>query len=162
MKKMDRAGEGKVCGSVTPMFGTKSQTALACAGRTRKPSVQPQDPSKKLSDYITRYTSDAPSSCWWFPSGVMLLAVVVWNGWETFMVVLGLLATGLGQGTLAAVLFNVLVAASSKKLAGDTGSLRGAAKNLAGAVGTASPAASVCPADGIQARWEARCYEGCE
>jgi hypothetical protein len=44
---------------------------------------------------------------------------------------------GLGQGALVTLLFNVLVTASPKELAGDVGSLRGVTQNLAAAVGTA-------------------------
>src|SRR5262245_4533245 len=74
-------------------------------------------------------------------AGLMLLAVVIRNDWETFMVILSLIAIGLGQGALVTVLFNVLAAASPKELAGDVGSLRGTANNLAGAVGTGSAGA---------------------
>ena len=68
---------------------------------------------------------------------VALLAVVIRNVWETFMVILGLIVIGLGQGALATLLFTSLAAASPKELAGDVGSLRGTANNLAGGVGTA-------------------------
>ena len=44
---------------------------------------------------------------------------------------------GIGQGALVTLLFNVLVTASPKELAGDVGSLRGTTQNLAAAVGTA-------------------------
>ena len=44
---------------------------------------------------------------------------------------------GIGQGSLVTLLFNVLVTASPKALAGDVGSLRGTTQNLAAAVGTA-------------------------
>jgi MFS family permease len=74
-------------------------------------------------------------------AGLMLLAVAIRNDWETFMVILSLIVIGLGQGGLVTVLFNVLAAASSKELAGDVGSLRGTANNLAGAVGTGSAGA---------------------
>ena len=49
----------------------------------------------------------------------------------------GLVAFGIGQGALVTLLFNVLVTASPKELAGDVGSLRGTTQNLAAAVGTA-------------------------
>jgi hypothetical protein len=52
-------------------------------------------------------------------------------------VILGLITVGLGQGALVTLLFNVLVTASPKELAGDVGSLRGVTQNLAAAVGTA-------------------------
>ena len=52
-------------------------------------------------------------------------------------VLFGLVLFGMGQGSLVTLLFNVLVTASPKALAGDVGSLRGTAQNLAAAVGTA-------------------------
>jgi MFS family permease len=70
-------------------------------------------------------------------AGLSLLAVVIRNEWETFMVILGLIVIGAGLGALVSVLFNALAAASPKELAGDVGSLRGTTNNLAGAVGTA-------------------------
>jgi predicted MFS family arabinose efflux permease len=71
------------------------------------------------------------------------LAFVVRNNWETFPVILGLFAFGVGQGALVTLLFNVLVTASPKELAGDVGSLRGTTNNLAAAVGTAVAGALV-------------------
>jgi len=44
---------------------------------------------------------------------------------------------GIGEGALLTLLFNVLVSASPKELAGDVGALRGTANNLSTAVGTA-------------------------
>jgi MFS family permease len=70
-------------------------------------------------------------------AGLTLLAVVIRNEWDTFMVVVGLIVIGLGQGALVTVVFNVLAAAAPEKLAGDVASLRGTTNNLAGAVGTA-------------------------
>jgi predicted MFS family arabinose efflux permease len=71
------------------------------------------------------------------------LAFVAKNNWETFPVILGLFAFGVGQGSLVTLLFNVLVTASPKELAGDVGSLRGTTNNLAAAVGTAVAGALV-------------------
>ncbi|MEV4667165.1 MFS transporter [Microbacterium sp. LWO12-1.2] len=65
------------------------------------------------------------------------LAVVVNNNWETFPTILGLFVFGVGQGALVTLVFNVLVTASPKTLAGDVGSVRGTTQNLASAVGTA-------------------------
>jgi len=65
------------------------------------------------------------------------LAFVVRNEWSEFPVLIGLILFGIGQGSLVTLLFNVLVTASSKELAGDVGSLRGTTNNLAAAVGTA-------------------------
>ena len=70
-------------------------------------------------------------------AGALWLAFVVRNDWSVFPVILGLITVGLGQGTLVTLLFNVLVTASPKELAGDVGSLRGVTQNLAAAVGTA-------------------------
>jgi predicted MFS family arabinose efflux permease len=65
------------------------------------------------------------------------LAFVVRNDWSEWPVLLGLVLFGIGQGSLVTLLFNVLVTASPKELAGDVGSLRGTTQNLAAAVGTA-------------------------
>jgi MFS family permease len=70
-------------------------------------------------------------------AGTAWLAFVVRNDWSAFPVILGLFTVGLGQGALVTLLFNVLVTASPKELAGDVGSLRGVTQNLAAAVGTA-------------------------
>ncbi|MEH2468925.1 MFS family permease [Nitrobacteraceae bacterium AZCC 2161] len=68
---------------------------------------------------------------------LLWLAFVVRNDWSEFPVLIGLVVFGIGQGSLVTLLFNVLVTASPKELAGDVGSLRGTANNLAAAVGTA-------------------------
>jgi len=65
------------------------------------------------------------------------LAFVVRNDWSSIPVLFGLILFGIGQGSLVTLLFNVLVTASPKELAGDVGSLRGTTNNLAAAVGTA-------------------------
>jgi MFS family permease len=70
-------------------------------------------------------------------AALLWLAFVVRNDWSEFPVLIGLIAFGIGQGSLVTLLFNVLVTASPKELAGDVGSLRGTANNLAAAVGTA-------------------------
>ena len=69
--------------------------------------------------------------------GLVWLALVVRNDWSEVPVLLGLVLFGIGQGSLVTLLFNVLVTASPKELAGDVGSLRGTTQNLAAAVGTA-------------------------
>jgi hypothetical protein len=74
---------------------------------------------------------------------LLWLAFVVHNDWETFPVILGLFVFGVGQGSLVTLVFNVLVTASPKELAGDVGSLRGTTNNLAAAVGTAVAGALV-------------------
>lgn len=70
-------------------------------------------------------------------AGLLWLAFVVHNDWSALPVLLGLFIFGVGQGSLVTLLFNVLVTASPKELAGDVGSLRGTTNNLAAAVGTA-------------------------
>jgi predicted MFS family arabinose efflux permease len=65
------------------------------------------------------------------------LAFVVRNDWSEIPVLIGLVLFGIGQGSLVTLVFNVLVTASPKELAGDVGSLRGTTQNLAAAVGTA-------------------------
>jgi predicted MFS family arabinose efflux permease len=68
---------------------------------------------------------------------LLWLAFVVRNNWSEIPVLIGLVLFGIRQGSLVTLVFNVLVTASPKKLAGDVGSLRGTANNLAAAVGTA-------------------------
>lgn len=68
---------------------------------------------------------------------LLWLAFVVRNNWSEFAVLFGLVVFGIGQGSLVTLLFNVLVSASPKALAGDVGSLRGTTNNLASAIGTA-------------------------
>jgi len=69
--------------------------------------------------------------------GTAWLAFVIRHEWSTVPVIAGLITVGLGQGALVTLLFNVLVTAAPKELAGDVGSLRGVTQNLAAAVGTA-------------------------
>jgi len=68
---------------------------------------------------------------------LLWLAFVARNDWSAVPVLFGLVLFGIGQGALVTLLFNVLVTASPKELAGDVGSLRGTTNNLAAAVGTA-------------------------
>jgi predicted MFS family arabinose efflux permease len=68
---------------------------------------------------------------------LLWLAFVVRNDWSAVPVLFGLVLFGIGQGSLVTLLFNVLVTASPKEVAGDIGSLRGTTNNLASAVGTA-------------------------
>jgi hypothetical protein len=69
--------------------------------------------------------------------GLVWLAFVIRNNWSAVPVLIGLIVFGIGQGSLVTLLFNVLVTASPKALAGDVGALRGTTQNLASAVGTA-------------------------
>ncbi|MFC7674974.1 MFS transporter [Mycolicibacterium sp. GCM10028919] len=68
---------------------------------------------------------------------LLWLSFVVTNDWETLPTILGLVVFGIGQGALVTLVFNVLVTAAPKDLAGDVGSVRGTTQNLASAVGTA-------------------------
>lgn len=69
--------------------------------------------------------------------GLTVLAFTISNDWGTPLVILGLVILGLGEGALVTLLFNVLVTASPKELAGDVGALRGTTNNLSTALGTA-------------------------
>lgn len=69
--------------------------------------------------------------------GLVLLAYTIRNDWGTPLVVFSLIVIGLGEGALLTLVFNVLVSASPKKLAGDVGALRGTVNNLATGLGTA-------------------------
>jgi len=69
--------------------------------------------------------------------GLVMLAFAIRNDWDTPLVILSLIILGLGEGALLTLVFNVLVSASPKKLAGDVGALRGTTNNLATGLGTA-------------------------
>jgi MFS family permease len=69
--------------------------------------------------------------------GLVVVAFAVGDDWGTVAVILGLLLVGIGEGTLLTLLFNVLVSASPKRLAGDVGALRGVANNVSNALGAA-------------------------
>lgn len=70
-------------------------------------------------------------------AGLISLAFTVRNEWGTPAVIVSLIVTGLGEGSLLTLVFNVMVACSPKELAGDVGALRGVANNLSTALGTA-------------------------
>lgn len=70
-------------------------------------------------------------------AALLWLSFVVTNNWETLPTIVGLIVFGIGQGALVTLVFNVLVTAAPKELAGDVGSVRGTTQNLASAVGTA-------------------------
>ncbi len=69
--------------------------------------------------------------------GLTMLAFTILNDWGTPLVILSLVIIGLGEGALLTLVFNVLVTASPKELAGDVGALRGTTNNLATGLGTA-------------------------
>jgi len=69
--------------------------------------------------------------------GLVVVAFTIGNDWSNVAVILGLILVGIGEGTLLTLLFNVLVSASPKRLAGDVGALRGVANNVSNALGAA-------------------------
>lgn len=70
-------------------------------------------------------------------AALVLLAFTIQNEWGTPVIILALVILGIGEGALITLVFNVLVAASPKELAGDVGALRGVMNNLSTAIGTA-------------------------
>src|SRR5262245_21468497 len=69
--------------------------------------------------------------------GLAVVSVTIDEDYGGVAVILGLLLVGVGEGTLLTLLFNVLVSASPKRLAGDVGALRGVANNVSNALGAA-------------------------
>ncbi|WP_374945488.1 MFS transporter [Agreia sp.] len=69
--------------------------------------------------------------------GLVILALTIRNEWEQFFVIAGLIILGLGQGSIVALVFNTLLSASPKSLAGDVGAWRGLVHNISGSVGIA-------------------------
>jgi MFS family permease len=69
--------------------------------------------------------------------GLVVVAFTLGSDWSSVAVIPGLLLVGVGEGTLLSLLFNVLVSASPKRLAGDVGALRGVANNVSNALGAA-------------------------
>ncbi|HSO90196.1 MAG TPA: MFS transporter [Arthrobacter sp.] len=68
---------------------------------------------------------------------LVLIAFTIRNDWGQIIVVLGLILLGLGQGAIVALVFNTLLSAVPKQLAGDVGAWRGLVHNLSGSVGIA-------------------------
>ena len=68
---------------------------------------------------------------------LIIIAFTVRNDWGQFFVVLGLILLGLGQGAIVALVFNTLLSAAPKRLAGDVGAWRGLVHNISGSVGIA-------------------------
>ncbi len=64
-----------------------------------------------------------------------LIAFTIRNEWGQLLVVFGLIMLGLGQGAIVALVFNTLLSASPKELAGDVGAWRGLVHNISGSVG---------------------------
>lgn len=69
--------------------------------------------------------------------GLILLAFTIRNDWGAPLVILSLMVIGVAEGSVLTLVFNVLVSAAPKELAGDVGALRGTANNLATGLGTA-------------------------
>lgn len=70
-------------------------------------------------------------------AALTLLAFTIRNDWSQFFVIVGLIMLGLGQGSIVALVFNTLLSASPKSLAGDVGAWRGLVHNMSGSVGIA-------------------------
>jgi MFS family permease len=70
-------------------------------------------------------------------AALTLLAFTVRGEWSQGFVVAGLILLGLGQGCIVALVFNTLLSAAPKQLAGDVGAWRGLVHNLSGSVGIA-------------------------
>lgn len=75
--------------------------------------------------------------------GLTFLAFAIQNEWSSLAVLAGLIVTGLGEGALLTLMFNIMVRTSPSKYAGDVGALRGTVNNLSNAVGTAIAAVLV-------------------
>ncbi|RLP77536.1 MFS transporter [Mycetocola tolaasinivorans] len=70
-------------------------------------------------------------------TALTLLAFTVRGEWGQAFVVIGLILLGIGQGSIVALVFNTLLSAAPRELAGDVGAWRGLVHNLAGSVGIA-------------------------
>jgi MFS family permease len=66
-----------------------------------------------------------------------VLAYTISNDWGQISIVVGLVLLGLAQGCIVALVFNTLLSASPKELAGDVGAWRGLTHNISGSVGIA-------------------------
>lgn len=82
-----------------------------------------------------------------------LLAFTIRNDWSQVSVLVGLIALGLAQGCIVALVFNKLLLSVPKELAGDVGAFRGLTHNISGSVGIAvATALAVALLGGIVAR----------
>ena len=70
-------------------------------------------------------------------AALTLIAFTIRNDWTQALIVTGLILLGLGQGAIVALVFNTLLSAAPKQLAGDVGAWRGLVHNLSGSVGIA-------------------------
>jgi MFS family permease len=69
--------------------------------------------------------------------GMLGFAAAIDNAWGNPWVIISLIIVGIGEGALLTLMFNVLVSASPRELAGQVGALRGTVNNLATGLGTA-------------------------
>ena len=70
-------------------------------------------------------------------AALTLIAFTIRGDWGQAFIVVGLVLLGLGQGSIVALVFNTLLSAAPKELAGDVGAWRGLVHNLSGSVGIA-------------------------
>lgn len=70
-------------------------------------------------------------------AGLTLLGIAIRNDWSDPMVIVGMLVVGCGEGTLATLLFKVLITSTPREAAADIEPLCNATGYLAAAVGTA-------------------------
>jgi len=70
-------------------------------------------------------------------AAMSLLAFTIHNEWGQIVIVIGLVTLGLAQGCIVALVFNTLLTAAPKELAGDVGAWRGLTHNLSGSAGIA-------------------------
>ena len=73
-----------------------------------------------------------------------LIAFTIRGDWGQAFIVIGLVLLGLGQGSIVALVFNTLLSAAPKEIAGDVGAWRGLVHNLSGSC-TTSRARSASP-----------------
>ena len=66
-----------------------------------------------------------------------LIAFTISNSWGQASIVAGLIALGLAQGCIVALVFNKLLMSVPKELAGDVGAFRGLTHNISGSAGIA-------------------------
>lgn len=69
-------------------------------------------------------------------AGLAILGAVIRNDWSDAMVILSMIVAGLGEGALATLLFEALIAAAPSEVADDVEPLCDATSHLAVAVGT--------------------------
>lgn len=108
---------------------------LAAMGATLADGgTNPRTGEQVVSADVARDTLSLLAACGMYErSGKWLFEI----GLPALPTILGRVVFGIGQGALVTLVFNILVTAAPEELAGDVGSIRGTAQNLAPAVGTA-------------------------